>query len=527
MKINSVYPLNISTSWLIFSFVMHSLSFYSTPMAQACPFQVDTVAAAVQADAQAKPEGIEDVTLQRTATINGQSIRYLVTAGTLPVVDAEGQTVASLFYVYYRLADLRDVSRRPLTFSFNGGPGSASVWMHLGYTSPRKLKIDPEGFPVQPYGVEDNPHSILDVTDIVYIDPVNTGFSRPVGDVDTSQFFGVQQDIQYLARWIEHFTTRYSRWTSPKILKGESYGTTRVAGLARRLQSAHRIYVDGVILVSPTDMGLTRSGMVKTAFLLPHYAATAWYHQQLDPELQGLDLDQLLQQVEDFSIEHYLPALVRGNSLEAERYDLIANQVARYAGVSPTFVNQNNLMLPIERWRKELLRDQRLTVGRLDARYRGVDRDAGGESYEYDPALTAWNQSFTPAINHYLREELGVQTNLSYNIFGPVSPWDRSNDNTAEDLRRSMAENPWLKVMVQAGYYDGGTDYFSAKYTLWNMDRSGQFRDRLSFHGYRSGHMMYLRDQDLPTSNEHIRQFIRDAIPRENDPARYDLNPAK
>jgi len=466
---------------------------------------------------------VADVTVKKTATINGQNIQYLVTAGSLPVTDSGGNITAKLFYTYYRLANAEDTARRPLTFSFNGGPGSASVWMHLGYTSPRKLKIDPEGFPVQPYGVEDNPYSILDVTDIVYIDPVNTGFSRPVAGVDTAQFFGVNQDIEYLARWIENFTTRYSRWTSPKILKGESYGTTRVAGLARRLQSAHRIYVDGVILVSPTEMGLERAGIVKAALLLPHYTATAWYHGKLDAELQELDLDPLLKRVEQFSLDQYLPALARGSSLGQEETVAIADQVARYAGVSSSFVLNHNLMLPVDRWRKELLRDQRLTVGRLDARYLGVDRDAGGAVYDYDPALTAWNQAFTPAINDYLREELGYQTELSYNIFGSVSPWDRSGDSTAEDLRRSMAENPWLRVMIQAGYFDGGTDYFSAKYTMWNMDRSGQFRDRFVFHGYRSGHMMYLRADDLPVSNDHIRRFIRDCLPAANSPARYLL----
>lgn len=465
-----------------------------------------------------------EVTLRKMAIINGQSLQYLVTAGTLPVTDPEGGVIASLFYTYYRLATDGDSSRRPLTFSFNGGPGSASVWMHLGYTSPRKLKIDPEGFPIQPYGIEDNPHSILDVTDIVYIDPVNTGFSRPAAGVDPAQFFGVNQDIEYLARWIEQFTTRYARWTSPKILKGESYGTTRVAGLARRLQAAHRIFVDGVILVSPTEMGLERAGIVKAALLLPHYAATAWYHRRLDPELQQLDLDPLLQQVEQFSLDQYLPALARGSSLDQTSIQAIADQVARYSGVSPSFVLNHNLMVPVDRWRKELLRDQRLTVGRLDARYLGVDRDAGGAVYDYDPALTAWNQAFTPAINAYLREEMGYQTELSYNIFGSVSPWDRMNDSTAEDLRRSMAENPWLRVMIQAGYYDGGTDYFSARYTMWNMDRSGQFRDRFVFQGYRSGHMMYLRAEDLPVSNQHIRQFILDSIPSAETPARYQLS---
>jgi len=461
------------------------------------------------------------VTTEHTVTIDGETIPYTATAGTMPVYDNDNQAVASIFYVYYRRSDVDDHERRPLTFSFNGGPGSASVWMHIGYTGPRFLNIDEEGFPIQPYGFDENPHSILDVTDIVYVDPVNTGYSRALADVNTSQFFGVQDDIRYLAEWIRLFVTREDRWASPKYLIGESYGTTRVAGLARRLQGSHWMYLNGVILVSPTSMGAARGGPVGEALLLPHYAATAWYHEALDPGLQNQDLYGFLSDVEEFTVEEYIPALTRGGFLDPDRRQQIAESVARYSGTSVDFVENNNLALPIGRWRKELLRDRGLTVGRLDARYRGVDRDDGGISYDFDPALTAWNHSFTPAINMYLRQELEYHTNLQYNIFGPVSPWERGSDNTAEDLRRAMAENPFLHTMIQAGYYDGGTDYFGAKYTMWRMDPSGRLQDRFRFETYRSGHMMYLRQEDLETSNEHIREFIRTSMPEEGMPARY------
>jgi len=350
---------------------------------------------------------------------------------------------------------------------------------------------------------------------------VNTGYSRALADVNTSQFFGVQDDIRYLAEWIRLFVTREDRWASPKYLIGESYGTTRVAGLARRLQGSHWMYLNGVILVSPTSMGAARGGPVGEALLLPHYAATAWYHEALDPGLQNQDLYGFLSDVEEFTVEEYIPALTRGGFLDPDRRQQIAETVARYSGTSVDFVENNNLALPIGRWRKELLRDRGLTVGRLDARYRGVDRDDGGISYDFDPALTAWNHSFTPAINMYLRQELEYHTNLQYNIFGPVSPWERGSDNTAEDLRRAMAENPFLHTMIQAGYYDGGTDYFGAKYTMWRMDPSGRLQDRFRFETYRSGHMMYLRQEDLETSNEHIREFIRTSMPEEGMPARY------
>ncbi|MGQ0561026.1 MAG: S10 family peptidase [Gemmatimonadota bacterium] len=455
------------------------------------------------------------------ATIKGQRVPYRVSAGTQPVWSDSGKAIASVFYVYYERSDVRDRSTRPLVISFNGGPGSASVWMHLGYTGPRFLNIDEEGFPVQPYGVRENPHSILDVADIVYVDPVNTGFSRILGGAKREQFFGVNEDVAYLAKWIETFVSRNGRWTSPKFLIGESYGTTRVAGLARRLQNSHWLFLNGVILVSPTSLGVDRDGPVADALTLPYYTATAWYHKQLPPELQQRDLEQLLPEVERFTIETFIPALARGGSVEEARRREIARQVARYSGISEQAVLNHNLAMPTSFVWKELLRDQGLTVGRLDSRYRGRDRSDAGERYDYDPALTSWNHAFTPAINHYLRDVLGYKTDLQYFIFGPVHPWNRQNDDTGENLRQAMAENPFLHLMVQSGYYDGGTDYFSAKYTMWNMDPGGRLQQRMRFKGYRSGHMMYLRKPDLATSNEDIREFIRDAVEAARAPARY------
>jgi carboxypeptidase C (cathepsin A) len=461
------------------------------------------------------------ITSQHTVTIRGQRVPYRATAGTQPVWDADGAPIASVFYVYYERADIRDRTTRPLVISFNGGPGSASVWMHIGYTGPRFLAIDDEGHPVQPYGVRDNPHSILDIADIVYVDPVNTGFSRILGDADRNQFFGVNEDVAYLARWIDTFVSRQNRWTSPKFLIGESYGTNRVSGLARRLQGSHWMFLNGVILVSPTGLGVARDGPVAAALSLPYYAATAWYHGVLPPDLQGRDLAQLLPEVEEFTLGEVLPALARGGFLDPARRRDIAQRMARYSGLSEQAFLNHNLAVPTGFFWKELLRDQGLTVGRLDSRYRGIDRMDAGDRYDHDPALTAWNHSFTPAINHYLRDVLGYRTDLQYWIFGPVNPWNRQGDTTGEDLRAAMAQNPYLHVLVQSGYFDGGTDYFSAKYTMWNMDPGGRLADRLHFEGYRSGHMMYLRQADLATSNEHIRGFIRRALTAASLPARY------
>ncbi|MFN2317232.1 MAG: S10 family peptidase [Gemmatimonadales bacterium] len=459
---------------------------------------------------------VADTALGRddAVTIKGRRVPYRVTTGTQPVWDNDNKPIASVFYVYYERTDVADKSTRPLMISFNGGPGSASVWMHIGYTGPRFLKIDDEGFPVQPYGVSENPHSILDVADIVYVDPVNVGFSRILGDASRNQFFGVNEDIQYLARWIDNFVTRQGRWTSPKYLIGESYGTNRVSGLAQRLQGSHWMYLNGVILVSPTGLGVNRQGPAGGGLPLPYFAATAWYHKALAADLQARDLDDLLPEVEQFTMEQLIPALARGGSLPAARRTELARQVARYSGLSESAVLQHNLAVPTQFFWKELLRDQGLTVGRLDSRYRGVDRQDAGLSPGFDPALTAWNHAFAPAINHYLREDLGFKTDLQYWLFGPVNPWNRDNDNTGENLRQAMGENPFLHVMVQSGYFDGGTDYFNAKYTMWNMDPAGRFQDRMSFKGYRSGHMMYLRQQDLATSNEDIREFVARTMPR-------------
>ncbi len=459
------------------------------------------------------------VTTQHSVTVNGQSIPYNATAGTLPVYDAQGKAVAAVFYVYYQRSDVTDKTNRPLMFSFNGGPGSSSIWMHLGYTGPMTLNIDDEGNPIRPFGVRENPSSVIDVTDIVFVDPVNVGLSRMVEGADRTQFFGVNQDVAYLASWIELFVNRHSRWKSPIFLIGESYGTTRVAGLSQRLQAAHKMFVNGVILVSPTSLGISFD-LPFSARHLPHYAATAWYFGKLSPELQSRDLDDILPEVEEFALTEYAPALARGGFLEdAERRDM-AQRVARYAGVSPTFVDNLNLQIPIGHWRKELLRDERLTVGRLDSRYQGVDADAGGISYDYDPAMASWNHSFTPAMKSYLKETLQYETDVEYiTIGGAVGPWDRTGDNTGENLRRAMAANPFLRTMIQAGYYDGATDYFSAKLLMWQLDRSGQLSDRFRYRTYRSGHMMYLRDEDLVTSNQDVREFIRWSIPPDGVPA--------
>ncbi len=459
---------------------------------------------------------------KHTVTIKGQVIPYTATAGSMPVWDEDGRPVAGVFYTYYERDDITDKANRPLVISFNGGPGTPSVWMEIGYTGPRLLNIDEEGYPVQPYGIHENPNSILDVADIVYIDPVNTGFSRMVNkDIPASKFFGVNEDIKYLAEWINTFVTRKGRWASPKFLIGESYGTTRVSGLALELQNSQWMYLNGVVLVSPTNLGINRSGPVDAALTLPYYAATAWYHGMLAPDLQAKDVTAVLPEVEDFTINQLIPAMAKGGFIDDETRKSIAAKMSRYSGLSEKFILQNNLNVSASQFWKELLRDKGFTIGRLDSRYKGIDRQDAGDGVDYNAELTAWLQAFTPAINIYLRGELNYKTDLKYNMFGPVWPWDNNNDRTGENLRQAMAQNPYLHLLIQSGYFDGACDYFNAKYSLWQLDPSGRLKSRLKWEGYKSGHMLYLRKGDLATATENLRTFIRESTPKPGQPAKY------
>ncbi|MDG1214249.1 MAG: carboxypeptidase [Flavobacteriaceae bacterium] len=464
------------------------------------------------------------VTTKHKLTTQTNSFNYTATTGTQPVWDENGDPIASLHYTYYTKDNVSNRSQRPLVISFNGGPGSGSVWMHLAYTGPRVLNIDSEGYPVQPYGISNNPYSILDIADIVYVNPVNTGYSRTIPatgkEIDRSKFFGVNADIAYLAEWLNTFVTRNNRWSSPKYLIGESYGTTRVSGLALALQNNQWMYLNGVILVSPTELGIDREGPVEVANRLPYFAAAAWYQKKLPSALQTKPLTEVLEEVEAYTINTVLPAMVMGGFLETSKKEALAEKMGYYSGIKPSVYLDHNLEIPYPYFWKELLREDGYTIGRLDSRYLGIDRKSAGERPDYNSELTSWLHSFTPAINYYLQEELNFKTDIKYNMFGPVRPWDRSGDNTGENLRQAMAQNPYLHVMTQSGYFDGATTYFNAKYNMWQLDPSGRMKNRLSFKGYESGHMMYLRREDLKNANEDIRQFIKNSLPG-NKAAKY------
>ena len=461
-----------------------------------------------------------DTTIVTTneVSVNGQKITYKATTGMQPVWDDHGEVIASLYFTYYQRTNVKNREKRPIIMSFNGGPGSASVWMHIAYTGPKVLNIDEEGYPIQPYGVKDNPNSIIDVADIVYINPVNTGYSRPVvkeGEkLDKSLFFGINADVKYLASWLNTFISRNNRWQSPKYIIGESYGGTRVMGLAAELQNRQWMYLNGVIMVSPADYKVLRTDSALSSSLnLPYFTAAAWFHKMLPAELQNKDLLDVLPLSEEYAINKLIPAIAKGGFISDEERDKIAEKMSFYSGIKKKVLLQHNLDLPKDYFWKELLRDKNgYTVGRLDSRYKGLDKRIAGENPDYNSEITSWLHSFTPAINYYIREHLNFRTDVTYNVFGPVRPWDNRNDNVREGLRQAMAQNPYLKVLIQSGYYDGATTYFNAKYTMWQTDPSGRMKDRFYFKGYRSGHMMYLRNEDLKKSNDDLREFIENSL---------------
>ncbi|MFO7853067.1 MAG: S10 family peptidase [Bacteroidota bacterium] len=465
------------------------------------------------------------VVTKHSTTINGEKLAYTATAGTQPVY-IDDVIVATLYYTYYTRDIQGDHDTRPLLISFNGGPGAASVWMHMAYTGPKIVKIDDEGYPVQPYGVRNNPYSILDLADIVYVNPVNTGYSRMIKGKDgkmpdSELFFGINADIKYLAAWISDFVSRHDRWLSPKYIIGESYGGTRISGLAYELQNRQWMYLNGVIMVSPADYKIFESDVpISSGLNLPYYTAAAWYHGMLPDELQQKDLLEILPESEEFTINTLIPALTKGGFIPEQEKLEVAEKMSYYSGISEKAILQHNLDLPTRFFWKELLRDKSgHMIGRLDSRYLGIDKTEAGISPDFSIEMSTWNHAFTPAINYYTREVLGFKTDMKYNMSGNVRPWDRSENKVRENLRLAMAANPFLHVMFQGGYYDGACTYFASKYTMWQIDPSGKMKDRLGFKGYRSGHMMYLRRGDLERANNDLREFIKSSLPRV--PARY------
>jgi carboxypeptidase C (cathepsin A) len=484
-----------------------------------------------QAEPESQPaneaaEGKESADQPRSVThhtveIGGRAIDYTATAGMMPLKDEDGTEKANVFFIAYTRDGVEDVDRRPLTFSFNGGPGSSSVWLHLGAFGPRRVEMGDAGsLQGPPWQLVDNGMSILDVTDLVFVDPVTTGYSRAVPGEDDGQFHGVQEDVESVGEFIRLYTTTFERWNSPKFLAGESYGTTRAAGLSGYLQNRHGMFLNGVILVSAIldfqTARFDRGNDLPYMLYLPTCTATAWYHRRLDDELQR-DLRRTLDEVESFALGEYAHAMLQGDALPRSDADRIAARLARYTGLSESFVRESNLRIGMRRFTKELLRDQRRTVGRLDSRFLGIDADAAGEGFSYDPSYAAIQGPYTATLNHYVRTELLYENDLTYEILtGRVRPWNYGRIqnrylNVAETLRSAMTKNQDLQVFVAAGYYDFATPYFAAEYTMSHLGLDPSLQEHVTIRHYEAGHMMYVHLPSLEALKRDLDAFIKQA----------------
>jgi carboxypeptidase C (cathepsin A) len=454
-------------------------------------------------------------------SIGDKKLKYKATAGTLNLSDEDGKTTASVFFVAYEKVGKDSGSRRPITFAFNGGPGSSSVWLHLGAFGPRRVDLAESGRETTPpYRLVDNDGTLLEFTDLVFIDPVSTGFSRAANAQEAKQFHGTEADLQSVAAFIRLYLTRFDRWDSPKFVAGESYGTTRAAGLANLLQDQHGIYLNGIVLLSvainfQTILFDEGNDLPYTLFL-PAYAATAWQHKRLPAELQ-VDLRKTLDEVEEFSLKEYSVALLRDGSLSTDERQACARKLARYTGLSSEYVLRSGLRVEASRFRKELLRDKGRTVGRYDSRYEGVDLDEVGERPEYDPSYPVVQAPFTALVNAYFQVPLKFHTDLDYRILtGKVQPWDFGARNrylnTGPSLRQAMAKNPGLRVFVASGIYDLATPYSATRYTFSHLGLTPAQRAHVTLAEYSAGHMMYTEKESRLKLKADLAKFFHEMI---------------
>jgi carboxypeptidase C (cathepsin A) len=454
----------------------------------------------------------------------GRTLKYTVTTGLMPIRNPQGETEANIFFMAYTLNGGSNAAERPLMFSFNGGPGSSSVWLHLGALGPKRVRMLDDGtMPPPPYQLVENPHTWLDQTDLVFIDPVGTGYSRAVKPELASKFFGLRGDLESVGEFIRMYLTRSNRWSSPLFLVGESYGTTRAAGLAGYLIDKG-IAFNGILLVSTVmNFQTIRFGQgndLPYITILPSYTATAWYHKKLPADLQGQDLRKVLDEAERWAANEYTVALGKGDSLSSSERQAVIDRLSRYTGLDKRYIDNCNLRVDLSHFNKELLRDQKRTVGRLDSRFRGIDALAVSEGPDSDPSNNAIRPPYTAALNNYVRTELGFNSDLEYFILGGgVGRWDWGVDNgyadTSESLRRALAKNPYLKVYVAMGYYDMATPYFGAHYTLNHMNLDPSQRANIKIGYYEAGHMMYIDTRSLAQLKEEMSAFVRSAVSRQ------------
>jgi carboxypeptidase C (cathepsin A) len=456
--------------------------------------------------------------------VGGRALHYTATVGQLPIKDTGGTTEALMFYVAYTL-DGAAPNERPLTFAFNGGPGSASIWLHMGALGPRKVVLQQQGFlPAAPYRLEDNASTLLDNSDLVLIDAIGTGFSRPATLADGKKFWGVEGDIRSFGEFIRLYITRNERWSSPLFLFGESYGTTRAAGVSSYLAN-RGISFNGIVLLSTVlsfeTLEWNKTNDLPYPFLLPSFAMIAAFHHKLAPDLTS-DLGKMRDEVEHWASNEYALALAKGDALTPPERQEVIDRLARYTGLSKQFIDETNLRVNVGGFTHRLLADQKLRVGRLDGRFTGPDPEGFEDTRFYDPTITI-QPPFTSVFNDYIRRELGYKTDAPYYVmahdaWGPAFQWDWGKSiqgfpDTATALREAMVTNPYLKVLVLEGYYDLATPYYAVDYTMDHLDLTPQYRKNISFATSLAGHMVYLDSPSLVKMKKDVGSFIEANAP--------------
>lgn len=460
---------------------------------------------------------------QHTARIGGKKFKYTATAGKLVMKDDEGKPKALIFFIAYTKNGVDDLSQRPITFAFNGGPGSSSVWLHLGMLGPQRVKVpDDASQTAPPYSLSSNPHTLLDLTDLVFIDPVSTGFSRPAKGEKDDQFHGYEEDLQSVGQFIHDYVTKYGRWRSAKFLIGESYGGLRAAGLSGYLRERYNMSLNGILMISPAlnfeTIGFAFGNDLPYILFVPGYTAAAWYHKALPGDLQALSLEEVVKQATAFAFNEYTLAMMKGQSLGDEERKAVAEKLARFTGLSKKYVLQTKLRISMQRFAKELLRNHSRVVGRYDSRFEGIDADDAGETPESDASAAAVFGPFTAAINDYLHNDLKVEDEHVYEILSDkVQPWNfgrymsRYPDAT-NTLRESMSANPYLKLFVASGYYDLATPPATVKYSVEHLRLPAELQKNIDHHFYEGGHMMYIHEPSMEKLRKDVEAFYKSAL---------------
>lgn len=463
----------------------------------------------------------DPVVKQHSINVKGKPLNYTTTTGLMPIKDDEGNIKANLFYVAYTRDDVEDTTKRPLTIVYNGGPGSSTVWLHMGGLAPKRVKmLEDGGMPKPPFDLVENEFTWLTETDLVFVDPVDTGFSRATSEENAKAAKGVEGDIATVGEFIRMYLVRNARWQSPLYLAGESYGTFRSAGLAGYLID-RGVAFNGIILISSIlnmqTARFTLGNDLPYQLFLPTYAATAWYHQKVDKTLRKKSIRDYLDEVEAWVEAEYVQALSLGDRISDKHADKIATDLARYTGLSVEYVKDSNLRIDIHQFCKALKRDERRHVGRLDSRFESWDHDVVDDMPEFDPSMNGIIPPFTSVLNPYFRMELGYESDVEYHIIrGLGAQWDwgsgmKGYADTSDALRSSMAKNPYMKVFIASGYYDLATPYYATEYTVSHMNLDSSVRGNIQIEEYPTGHMIYIEHDSLMKMNDDCRTFIRES----------------